>query len=117
MDTKFSNIADDWIKYDLEGANDSSENIMYNDLPWQVRFGEIDTAEEKFDDTLYADTANTVQTSKNIKLNYIMKRWMSGYTELYINLPTTGTYYLNHVLGTPNCTTNPDELIERKNLN
>ena len=112
MDVRFSNIAEDWIQYDIN----SDETIIYNDLVAEVKFGEVNVSEEKTDDTIRVDTYNTVCIANNVDLNYIMKRWMSGYTEIYINLPTTNTYYLNHILGTPNCTTNPDEKIERKNL-
>jgi hypothetical protein len=27
---------------------------------------------------------------------------MSGITEIYINIPTTNTYYINHIPSTPN---------------
>lgn len=106
MDSKFSNIADDWIKYDVDAQ--PGETIIQNDLLHDIKFGEVDLAEEKIDDTIRVDTNNPVCKQDNAPLNYIMKRWMSGYTELYINIPSTGTYYLNHVLGTPNCTTNPN---------
>lgn len=107
MDTKFSNIAEDWVKYDLD-AGAYGETITYNDLLNEIKFGDINGEADSEDETVYADVWNTVYSKNNIPLNYIMKRWMSGYTELYINLPTTGTYYLNHVLGVPNCTTNPN---------
>lgn len=113
MDTKFSNISEDWIQFDI---SNSGETIVYNDLVSEVKFGEVNVAEDKLDDTIYANTLNTVCNCKNADLNYIMKRWMSGYTELYISLPTTNTYYLNHILGTPNCTVNPNDVLERKNL-
>ena len=106
MDSKFSNIADDWIKYEVDAQ--PGETIIQNDLLHDIKFGEVNLAEEKIDDTIRVDTYNPVCKQDNAQLNYIMKRWMSGYTELYINIPSTGTYYLNHVLGTPNCTTNPN---------
>jgi hypothetical protein len=33
---------------------------------------------------------------------------MSGITEIYINIPTTNTYYINHLSSTPNYSINED---------
>ena len=38
-------------------------------------------------------------------LNYIMKRWMSGVTEIFVNIPSTKTYYLNNLYGAGDCRT------------
>lgn len=107
MDTKFSNIAEDWTKYDLDSAA-NGETIVHNDLVHEVKFSELNYDVDKLSSPVAASIRSSVYQEDNIQLNYIMKRWMSGYTELYINLPTTHTYYLNHVLGTPHCTTSPD---------
>lgn len=115
MDTKFSNMSEEWVKYDLDSAS-SGETIVVNDMLNEVKFGKVDKDVDQPNGPVKANVKNPVHKEDNIRLNYIMKRWMSGYTELYVNLPTTHTYYLNHVLGTPNCTVSPDELIERKNL-
>ena len=40
--------------------------------------------------------------------SYITKRWMSGLTEIFINVPTTRTYYLNNLYGASNCRVTPD---------
>ena len=49
-------------------------------------------------------------------LTYIMKRWMSGMTELFINIPTTNTYYLANTYGAADCTRNEDDAYLRPNL-
>lgn len=46
----------------------------------------------------------------------IVKMWNSGLNELYISIPTTDTYYISHIYGTPNCNVPPDQLIKRQNL-
>ena len=33
---------------------------------------------------------------------------MSGITEIYVHIPTTNTYYINHVASTPNYSINED---------
>ena len=45
-----------------------------------------------------------------------MKRWMSGITELFINIPTTSTYYLPDLYGASDCRISPETRITRKNL-
>lgn len=49
-------------------------------------------------------------------MTYITKRWMSGVTELFINVPTTRTYYLNNLYGASDCKTLPENVSSRKNL-
>jgi hypothetical protein len=33
---------------------------------------------------------------------------MSGVTEIYVHIPTTNTYYINHISSTPNYNINED---------
>lgn len=49
-------------------------------------------------------------------MTYITKRWMSGITELFINIPTTRTYYLNNLYGASDCKLLPENSSSRKNL-
>ena len=49
-------------------------------------------------------------------MTYITKRWMSGVTELFINIPTTRTYYLNNLYGASDCKLLPGNSSSRKNL-
>ena len=49
-------------------------------------------------------------------MTYIVKRWMSGMTELFINVPTTKTYYLNNLYGASDCKVLPQNSMTRKNL-
>ena len=47
---------------------------------------------------------------------YISKRWMSGLTELYINVPTTSTRYLGRLYGAAGCKLSPTTTLTRSNL-
>lgn len=60
--------------------------------------------------------SNHLVYNDNAECTYILKRYASGISELYINIPTTNTYYINHVIGVPNCKYEAKD-IKRKNLN
>lgn len=49
-------------------------------------------------------TENNFVSAEYAKFTYLCRRWMSGFTEIYIRVPTTNTYYINHVSSTPQCT-------------
>jgi hypothetical protein len=51
---------------------------------------------------------NQFVTTANAKFTYLFKRWMSGITEIYVHIPTTNTYYINHLSSTPNHSINED---------
>jgi hypothetical protein len=48
-------------------------------------------------------------------LDYIVKRWNNGKMEFFIHVPTTMTYYMNHVAGFGNCRYE-DTTVARKNI-
>lgn len=41
---------------------------------------------------------------------------MSGITEIFVNIPSTKTYYLNNLYGAADCRTLSSTVIQRKNL-
>ena len=47
-------------------------------------------------------------STPNAKFTYLVRRWMSGTTEVYVHVPTTNTYYINHLSSTPNYAINED---------
>ena len=51
---------------------------------------------------------NQFISAANAKFTYLFRRWMSGITEIYVHIPTTNTYYINHVASTPNYNINED---------
>jgi len=56
-----------------------------------------------------------IGTLDTFKLDYIVKRWNNGKMEFFIHVPTTMTYYMNHVAGFGNCRYE-DTTVERKNI-
>lgn len=97
-----------WTKKTASGETLS----VVNDMPEYVWFG------DQTDGDLTASVSNfTTGGGKHVKLNYIVKRYNSGVTEVYVYLPTTDTYYIGHIPGSENCAVPQTELIPRKNLN
>ena len=45
---------------------------------------------------------NHLTSQANANFTYLFRRWMSGMTEIYVHIPTTNTYYINHVPSSPN---------------
>lgn len=63
-------------------------------------------AGDSYDGAIDAYATNDTMTEgtwKHIDCSYIVKQWKSGMMEFFIYLPTTYTYYIPHVAGTPNC--------------
>lgn len=56
-----------------------------------------------------------IGTLDTFKLDYIVKRWDNGMMEFFIHVPTTMTYYMNHVAGFGNCRYE-NTTVERKNI-
>ena len=92
---------------------DDDNNIISNDIIYSTSImdnilsGELDVYVKNF------YTKNEVTKVNNA--SYILKSFAGGDSELYINIPTTLTYYLNHVTGVP-CNIDPLQKIERINL-
>ena len=94
---------------------DDNSMVVRNDIIQEMFFGSF------LDGDVVASCNNYLNDKSNSAfeisgLNYIMKRWMSGLTELYIHLPTTYTYYLPNQWGAGNCRSNSETSYIRKNL-
>ena len=89
VDVKFSMTPVEWNT--VSATND--EIFVSNDMVSEVLFG---TEENSDGISVYTDNFITADTPK---FNYIVKRYTSGITELYILLDTTNTYYINHIKG------------------
>ena len=94
---------------------DDNSMVVRNDIIQEMFFGSF------LDGDVVASCNNYLNDKSNSAfeisgLNYIMKRWMSGLTELYIHLPTTYTYYLPNQWGAGNCKSNSETTYTRKNL-
>lgn len=121
MPVDFSEMAENWQIYENghpENPEISSNYIVIkNDIVETVDFGDslqhikveyanILTENETTGEEVYAEISD---------ISYICKKWMSGLIELYINIPTTYTYYFPHINGNKDCRYNQD-LIDRKNF-
>lgn len=86
---------------------DAKSTHVHNDYIERILTGNYSTGE------VTAKATNTLRVGSrwlDIKLNYIAKQWASGIVELYIYLPTTGTYYIPHVDGASYCADSTDEI-------
>lgn len=91
MDTKFQ-LPSNFMAYNskLDVQNDYIDRVLTGNT---------------YDDNIIAYSCNSAGNYKwsKLKCNYIAKCWKSGLTELYINLPTTLTYYIPHIEGASQC--------------
>lgn len=80
-----------WCK--LNDTEDESVMYIENDIVNECEFGDQDTGD------IYISHSNYISDIEQDNFQYIMKRWYSGITELYIHIPSTDTYYLSHTQG------------------
>lgn len=71
------------------------EQVISNDLVFEQFWG------ANTDRGVTMSVENQFVTTPDARLTYLVRRWMSGITELYVQVPTTNTYYINHVSSTP----------------
>lgn len=91
--------------------------IVKNDIVQEVLFGTYKDGDVVVRTSNFLTPYMTSDPSIELSgITYITKRWMSGVTELYINVPTTHTYYLPNLLGASNCNADPSTALDRKNL-
>ena len=90
--------------------NGISTTFISNDLVKNVRFSDSVAH-------LTAEYSNFLTSgwTEIDGVSYIDKTWVSPLREVFIYVPTTNTYYLNHVVGSPDCSY-AGEYIKRKNL-
>lgn len=109
LPTDFKNVKlSNWIKTSYNET--SSDMAISNDLVDIIEFGDETTGD------ITIQLSNFLTSESNAKCSYIIKRYMSGIVEVYIYIPTTNTYYLNHVAGVPGCTKYNSNNISRQNL-
>ena len=103
VDVDFSMTPAEWKTVDVQN------NCIFvsNDMVSEILFGN----ENNVGISVYT---NNFIKSDTPKFNYIIKRYTSGITELYILLDTTNTYYINHIEGAGWSTPGTDYV--RKNL-
>ena len=85
-------------------VNDFIENVQF------INTGSTD------DIHVLVNNFTTGYKDVEITCDCIAKLWKSGLNELYINIPTTHTYYIAHLPGTPMCDIDPTKPFKRQNL-
>lgn len=73
-----------------------------NDMIADMQFGSHNDGDVVVSISSYATANELVELST---ATYIMKRWMSGVTEIFVNIPSTKTYYLDNLYGAGDCRT------------
>lgn len=94
VSTDFSGVdLGGWVSKALSGE----ALLGSNDVVLDMAFG------TREDGVVGAEVSNFLTSTANAECSYVMKRYASGVTELYVYLPTTNTYYIGHVDGLPDC--------------
>lgn len=109
VDINMEDIDVNW-QHSSRNANDL---VIKNDIVSEIYFGkwldgDVVVQVSNFLNAGY-DDEDEMSLTEISSLTYIMKRWMSGMTELYINIPTTNTYYLANTYGAADCTRSEDD--------
>ena len=106
----------------LEKYANVPQTIEFNDEYQYIRggvrnfFTQIKAAKEVYPGGFVNRMADSdIGTLDTFKLDYVVKRWNNGKMEFFIHVPTTMTYYMNHVAGFGNCRYE-DTTVSRKNI-
>ena len=101
-----------------QAQNEPSALVIKNDIVAEMQFGKWSDGDitVKTSNFLSKNEYGEVIPLEPTDITYIMKRWMSGVTELYINIPTTNTYYLANAYGAADCVRDPHDSYIRPNL-
>jgi len=89
-----------WQKH--SGEPGSGVYQVSNDVVFEQKWG------TNADWNLSLSVENQFVSQPNARFTYLYRRWMSGLTEIYVHVPTTNTYYVNHLPSTPNYTITPE---------
>lgn len=116
-------INNHYLNVDLDNITDWSSSTLCNDVEGYVDVKNDIVSEMYFGE--YADGDVVVNVSSYLTpqgpvqqdgISYIMKRWSSGVTELYVSVPTTSSYYIANCFGASNCKHDQADAYSRKNL-
>jgi len=113
--TELDDISPSWqrVVVSSDGAIDLG---IKNDIIAEMTFGSGNDGDVVAQISNFLDPEDSGTMEEISAMTYITKRWMSGMTELFINVPTTRTYYLNNLLGASDCKLLPENVSSRKNL-
>ena len=112
---ELDDISPNWqrVVVSSDGAIDLG---IKNDIIAEMTFGSGNDGDVVAQISNFLDPEDSGTMEEISAMTYITKRWMSGMTELFINVPTTRTYYLNNLLGASDCKILPENVFSRKNL-
>lgn len=113
--TQLDDIMSSWQSVKISSSNAMTLGIK-NDIITEMHFGGQNDGDVIVQISNYLDDEEAEYMEEISGATYITKRWMSGITEMYINIPTTRTYYLNNLYGASNCRLDPEMEMSRKNL-
>lgn len=103
MPADFSELSG-WTHRD-ESSSDFT--VIEQDLVEKILFEDV----IKHVTVTYANVmTNGVETELD-GITYIYKKWISGINELYVNVPSTNTYYFNHISGVTACKYSEEEIV------
>ena len=121
LNSKFSSVELDDLEptWQKQAKDDTAGTLgITNDLIAEMWFGNYNDGDVMVytssfinaceDENVTEDGMNEVKD-----ISFIMKRWMSGITDLYINIPSTSSYYLNNLYGASGCRLQPEAAIAR----
>lgn len=112
---QLDDVVSSWQKVVVSSQN-AFELGIKNDVIAEMTFGSQADGDVIVQISNYLDDEDSEFMEEVSAASYITKRWMSGLTEIFINVPTTRTYYLNNLYGASNCRVTPDTQMTRKNL-
>ena len=112
---QLDDVVSSWQKVVVSSQN-AFELGIKNDVIAEMTFGSQADGDVIVQISNYLDDEDSEFMEEVSAASYITKRWMSGLTEIFINVPTTRTYYLNNLYGASNCRVSPDTQMTRKNL-
>lgn len=113
--TQLDDILSSWQKVQTSSDN-AYELGIKNDMIAEMVFGTQADGDVIVQISNYLDDEGSGYMEEVSSVQFITKRWISGLTEIFINVPTTRTYYLNNLYGASNCRISPDNILARKNL-
>lgn len=124
INTEFSSVDLDDIDPTWQRMTSSDSGLVQinNDIITDMAFGSYSDGNVVVCTSSFADADNATAELNELGMHdikdttYISKRWMSGLTELYINVPTTSTRYLGRLYGAAGCKLSPTTTLTRPNL-
>lgn len=106
MDVSLSSLAD------FTQDNFAAGGGVENDLVKEIVFGDQSDGDVR----CVINNNQTNNKDELVSCTYVVKKYNSGLTEVDVYVPTTMTYYIGHVDGTPSCGVDPNTKTHRKNL-